>query len=97
MPPGGRAERRSTSPDPVETSSLEPAGTSGRDEFLQSSNGRYRLYETPEGAPGLYQKGTDGLWWLLEGSDSLATVPGVPTFFCGPLHGGRGPSSPARS
>ena len=49
-------------------------------EFLQSANGQYRLYETPEGPPALYQQGTDGLWWLMEGSDSLVSVPGIPTF-----------------
>ena len=66
---------------PGVTSSLGPGGHLRSGAFLESSNGRYRLYETPEGAPGLYQRGTDGLWWLMEGSDSLATVPGVPTFF----------------
>jgi hypothetical protein len=62
-----------------------PVLASGQDllpgEFLQSPNGQYRLYETPEGAPALYQQDADRLWWLMEGSDSLDPVPGVPTFF----------------
>jgi hypothetical protein len=66
---------------PDEGPSLEPGQDLLSGQFLQSTNGQYRLYETPEGAPALYQQGTDGLWWLIEGSDSLVSVPGIPTFF----------------
>ena len=50
-------------------------------EFLQSPNGQYRLYQTPEGSPALYQQSAEGLWWLMEGSATLAPGPGLPTFF----------------
>jgi hypothetical protein len=66
---------------PDEGPSLEPGQDVSSGELLQSANGQYRLYETPEGVPALYQQGTDGLWWLMEGSDSLVTVPGIPAFF----------------
>jgi hypothetical protein len=66
---------------PDEGPALGPGQNLLPGEFLQSPNGQYRLYVTPEGAPALYQQGTDGLWWLMEGSDSLVSLPGVPTFF----------------
>jgi len=66
---------------PDEGSALEPGQSLPAGAFLQSANGRYRLYQTPEGPPALYQLGTDGVWWLMEGADNLLTVAGLPTFF----------------
>ena len=48
-------------------------------EFLQSANGQYRLYQTPDGPPALYQRGNDGVWWVMEGADTVDSVPGLPT------------------
>lgn len=66
---------------PDEGPALAAGQELGPGQYLQSPGGRYRLTVDPRGAPALYQQATNGLWWLMEGSDSLDPAPGVPTFF----------------
>ncbi|HVX20268.1 MAG TPA: PPE domain-containing protein [Acidimicrobiales bacterium] len=82
---------------PEEGSTLAPGQTLPAGAFLQSANGRYRLYQTPEGPPALYQLGTDGVWWLVQGADNLLTVPGLPTFFSCALCTEMAPALPGSS